>query len=272
MSTISDPMTAALNHLKFEIPLIILNKVFIQRTERWRSQHVSINDRIMEEVIRPRVLQDCNIKYGQMAVIDLSLCELMEDNGVYQKIYRVPKELTNGRSILSALEIGYNSQFMQQIGGQVSGVYNGSPLASATASLAANHDNMTLSSTASVSLVGENIVMISDSMNFGTNMFLRVILENDERMSNMGYKIIPILKKLVTYAVKAYIYVTYLTEMDQAELFGGQELGTFKQTIESYSDANELYETLLNEVYGRAAVSTDVAMKQRHIRHLIGNR
>ena len=64
MSTIASPINAALNELRFLIPLPILEKVFIKRSQRWRERHVSLNERIMEEVVRPRVLQDCNIAYG----------------------------------------------------------------------------------------------------------------------------------------------------------------------------------------------------------------
>ena len=83
MTMIADPITAALNELKFTIPLPILQKVFIRRVSRWQAKHVSLNERIMEEVIRPRVFQDTNIAYGQTIFVDLSLCPVEQVQQCY---------------------------------------------------------------------------------------------------------------------------------------------------------------------------------------------
>lgn len=268
MSTIASPINAALNELRFLIPLPILEKVFIKRSQRWREKHVSLNERIMEEVVRPRVLQDCNIAYGQTAFVDLSQCPV-EYPTPYTQVYRIPKTLTHGRSILSALNVSFG---VPSVGGQT-GVYSpasGSSLVTAGTALMNASANMPVTSTANVVLIGENIVMVRDTLAMGGNAYLRCILENDEQMSHLHYKVIPVLKELVGYAVKSYIYVNYVLEMDQAELTGGLELGEFKNIVNEYRDAEELYQTTLREKYARAAVSTDHEQMRRFVKLQIG--
>lgn len=268
MNMIADPVTAALNELRFTIPIAILKKVFIQRHEQWRSKHQSINERIMEEVIRPRVLQDCNIAYGQEVLIDLSKCESEDVDGV-SIVFRIPKSLTQGRSILSALQVSFGIPGYTGVGGGMTAISTSSLTAGANA-IADASAAMPVTSTHNVTLIGENTVLLRDTMRMAGNMYLRAVLENDERMTHLHYKALPMFKQLVTQAVKSYIYNAYLIEMDMAELHGGQELGTFKTIIEGYADAEELYQEILRERYGRAAVSTDELQMRRYVKLLVG--
>lgn len=268
MSIIADPITAALNELRFTIPIPILEKVFIQRSERWRQKHHSLNERIMEEVIRPRVLQDCNIAYGQEHLVDLSLAEGEYVNN-YSTVYRIPKELTQGRSILSALNVVFGVAGSGSLMGGYASTGT-STLTTGGQAIASAHENIPVTSTHNVQLVGENTVLVRDTLRAAGNMYLRCILENDDRMTHLHYKAIPVLKELVTYAVKSYIYTQYRIEMDMGELSGGQELGTFKSIIDEYSDAEQNYQDCLREKYPRAAVSTDHTAMQRYVKSIIG--
>lgn len=268
MSMIADPVTAALNELRFVIPAVILQKVFVQRHEKWRTKHQSINERIMEEVIRPRVLQDCNIAYGQEVLVDLSECESELVDGTIM-VYRIPKSLTQGRSILSALQVSYGIPGYTGVGGGMTNIAS-SALQQGANALADANAPMPITSTHNVTLIGENTVMIRDTLRMAGNMFLRCVLENDERMTHLHYKNIPIFKQLVAQAVKSYIYNVYMIEMDMAELHAGQELGTIKNIIEGYADAEELYQEILREKYARAAVSTDEIQMRRYLKAMIG--
>lgn len=268
MSLIPDPVTAALTDLRFTIPLPILKKVFIESSQRWREKQHSLNERIMEEVVRPRVLQDCNIQYGTETFVDLSHCTYEEVNQ-FTTIYRVPKELTQGRSIISALSVAYG---VPGYGGLAGGWNNvaSTAISAGAAAMSNAAGQMPITSTANVQLIGENTVMVRDTLKVSGNLYLRCVLENDERLSHLKYKATPITKELIRYAVKSYIYNIYLIEMDQAEIQGGNELGTFKNIIESYSDAEELYQTCLKEKFARAAISSDHEMMRRFIKPQIG--
>lgn len=270
MSIAGDPMGAALNHLRFVIPGLVLERVFTVRgMDRWGSRHYSLNERIMMDVIRPRVLVDCSIAYGQVVVIDLGVCE-REEVSPYSVVYRVPKEVTQGRSIMSVLNVGYGMPNMGSAGlGVAGGLYSGS-LTRASNAVANSHENMPLTSTANAQIIGENTVLIRDSVLFGGQVWMRCVVEHDERMSHLHYKAIPILKKLVEYAVKSYIYNAYLLEMDMAELVGGMELGAFKSVIEEYRDAEQMYQDVLREEYGRAAVSADREQYHRYLKTIVG--
>lgn len=270
MSIAGDPMSTALNNLRFVIPPLILERVFtVPNQGRWKAQHYSLNERIMMDVIRPRVLVDCSISYGQVVIIELANCP-REEVAPYSVVYTIPKELTQGRSILSVLNVGYGVPNAGVAGMGLTTGGSGNAITTGANAISAAHENLPLTSTASAQIIGENIVLIRDSLLFGNQAWMRCVLEHDERMSHLHYKAIPILKQLVEQAVKSYIYNKYLVEMDQAELTGGMELGTFKSIIEEYRDAEQTYQDLLREQYPRAAVSADREQYARYIKTIVG--
>ena len=78
--------------------------------------------------------------------------------------------------------------------------------------------------------------------------------------------------ELCVYAVQAYIYNEYIIQMDIGELHGGQNLGKFKEIIESYQDADELYRTFLREKMGKIFVMNDTESYTRFLRGVMGGR
>jgi hypothetical protein len=76
--------------------------------------------------------------------------------------------------------------------------------------------------------------------------------------------------KLVEYAVKAFIYNEYIIEVDMGELRGGHNLGKFKDIIEGYSDAEELYSTYLTEKWQKIAFQNDRESLTRFLKLTVG--
>lgn len=266
-----NPITYALNQVRFEIPREILEKLFITQ---FAAQHcyykptpISLDARIRDEVITPRVLMDCNMMGGTETHIRLTGLP-REDVDAFTYVYRIPKTLTQGRSITAALSVTFGE-------GAVVGATNlvpmrGNVLLDAASGLLNSSTPIPMISTAKVKLIGENTILIADNMSMPTNIFLRCWLENDTNFNHINPRSYPAFSKLVVLAVKAYIYVNAMIPMDMGEIFAGNQLGRFKEVIDSYSDANEMYMTHLTEVWGRVAVLNDFDAHRRHIQLLVG--
>lgn len=261
-----NPITYALNHVKQVIPKEILNRVFISQQNYNFVIPVSLDSRIREEVINPVVMVDCNIIAGVETWIRLNGIP-RENPDPFTFIYRIPKTVTQGRSIISALSVSFGE-------GAVIGATNlipvrGNSLQDAGAGLLHSSNPIPMISTAKCQLIGENVVAIMDNMALPTNIFLRCWLENDSEMNHINPRSYLDFARLVEYAVKRYIYTNAIIPMDMGELFAGSQIGRFKETIDGYSDAHEMYVTAREE-WGRVASLNDFESHRRHLQAMIG--
>lgn len=258
------PLSKCIDEVKFRIPRAILEAVFIKRAQHWRLTPASLDEHILNEVVRPRVLVDCNLVGGTEVFIPLDGVPLERGND-YTTVYRIPKDKTQGRSIMSVLNITFSDPTKVSSYGVAAGAHN-SILMQAGQAVMDAMGSMPVTSTAYVQLIGENVVMVRDTVVLPANIYLRCLLENDENMSHLQLKSYRDFSKLVEYAVKAYIYNEYVIPMDMGELYGGQALGRFKEIIDSYADAEELYQNFITEKWQKISLMNDREQWTRFLR------
>lgn len=261
-------ITKALLEVRMNIPPQILQEVFAPKTTWHRPSSNTINENIMATVIRPRVAVDCDLVGGVEILVDLTGIP-MEVTNDYTSVYRIPKGKTQGRSIISVSSITYGDLTRMSVlnaapsQGQSAMLQAGDSLVNAMGSFP------TLGS-AQVQLIGENVVMVRDQITLPPRSFLRCTIGNDEALSHLQVRSLIAFSKLVVLAVKAYIYNELIITLDQAKLQGGQELGAFKTLVESYADANELYQTFLAEHWTKVAFMNDRESYSRFLKMVIG--
>ena len=263
-----NPISKACDDIKFIIPRPILQTVFTRRELAWRNTPVNIDAQMMLEVIRPRVLIDCNLIGGVESIISLKGLEAERTNN-FTIVYRIPKERTQGRSIISVLNVTFSDPFFADNTGVAVGC-GASPLMTMGQAVLDASSPVPIVSTASVQLIGENVVMIKDTAMLPSNIYLRCMIANEENMNNLQLKSYRHFSKLVEYAIKAFIYNEYIIKLGEGELIGGQVLGKFKEIIESYSESEELYQTYLREKMQKVLLMNDRESHQRLLKTLIG--
>jgi hypothetical protein len=259
----------ALDEAKFRIPRQVLDQVFMTINRRaWQRQPISLDEWMMREVIRPRVLIDCNLVGGTEFFV--SLDGLMTERGDdFTTIYRIPKERTQGRSILSVINITFTDPTqLTNIGS--TNTQGSSMMLRVAEGIMDAHGAIPIVSSARCQLIGENVVMVRDNTFLPANCFLRVILANDENMSHIQLRSYHHFAKLVELAVKAYIYNHMRIEMAEAVLSGGQSLGVINDVINEFSDSEDVYQDYLREKWTKVAVMNDQESWNRHIRRLVG--
>lgn len=265
-----NPIQYSLQQCRFEIPPEILEYVFVTRQDkerRYKPTPISIDAKIRELVIEPRVLVDCNLVGGTEVAIPLANCP-KEVIDPFQAIYRIPKNLTNGRTITRALSVSFGE-------GAIVGMSNlqptyGNNLLDAAAGVLNSHLAIPQVSTANCQLIDENTVLIMDNFAIPMNAYLRCWLENDSNFNHIQPTSYDAFATLVILAVKAYIYNTMQIHMDRALIHAGGELGRFKEIVDEYSDANEMYRTHLRQVWRRVAYLNDFQAHRRHLQRLMG--
>lgn len=263
-------LAKAIDHCKYVIPREVLEAIFIRRDQQFRNQPMTIDAHLMNEVIRPRVFVDCNLMGGTEMFVPLHDIAFERINN-YTSVYRIPKSKTQGRSIMSVLNITFADPTAASNYGAATGCGSTEMLTTAQA-MVDSMGTIPISSTAQVQLVGENTVMVRDTVLLPANVYLRCVVANDETMSHLQLRSYRHFYKLVELAVKSYIYHSYAIMMDMGELYGGQTLGRFKEFVDSYADAEELYQTYLVEQWQKVSFMNDNESFSRYTRLLTGGR
>jgi hypothetical protein len=109
------------------------------------------------------------------------------------------------------------------------------------------------------------ILKINDYQNFSGDMTLRCLIGYSEEFAELKKPYYGLFADLVVFATKAFIFKNLSLEVDMAKLSGGREFGRYKEFIDDYRDANEQYQTLLEEKFTKILLLNDQNRKDRHL-------
>ncbi len=263
-----NPVHKMLDEVKYTIPMILLQETF-KDNSNWRSAPVSIDERIMNLIIRPRIMVDADLVGGMMIIIPLDgLQPEYIDN--YSLIYKIPDDRVLNRTIISVLSIGYMpySNGFNSMGTSYGNIAPTSinDTASVNQRLADSYSSIPPISNAVVDLIGHNTVVIRDQFRVSAAYQLRAIVGNETNLNNLNPRSYHSFAKLCTLGVKSYIYNELIIRMDKGFLLGGQELGSFKNIVDGYADAEEQYQQYLHETYKSVAFMNDVQAFDRFLK------
>lgn len=262
-----NPITYALSTIKHMIPIEILQRTFITNQKLYGLPNINLDAIIRDIVIEGRVLVDCNLVGGQEVTVPLDRCA-KETQDHYNVVYRIPKSLTQNRRITTALSVSYGSAMAYS-----HNMYLGqdsSSLMGNAAGLLASASAIPDVSTAHVRLIDENVVLLTNTTIVPLNLHLRCRIENESNMNNLQPTMYQDFAELVVWAVKAYIYVNNRIPMNRGYVEGGWEIGTYKEEIDSYQDANENYMTLVKTKWRKLAIINDNESYNRYLSSIIG--
>lgn len=247
--------------IKYAIPKPILNMTFVSRYYHDYQTLDTLESRIREEIIDGRVAVDLNLLHATEMTIPLARCTRLDTTSYYTTIWRVPKELTQGKRITSPLELtaasGSTITANASQGGVSGGLYtpNLTAFSNTGAGIGAARQMMNSvtpipsTSNALLYMVGDNTILIKDAVIVPSTMVLRVNVENDENLSHITPPYFPTFYELVTAAAKAYIFNNLIIEQDNVFILSGGELNRFKEVVEGYADAEEIYSEKLEAWY-----------------------
>ena len=272
-------LTACLSHVFNNIPEEILEAAF--EPDRY---NVTLDERIITEVIRGRVLISANLLTGRHTRIPL-FEEYREDtvfkgqkyienigrNEYYEDmtVFRVPPEAREGKNIAHVYGAypyitstatrgsGYGAAIEQQ-GNSLTHLSN---LALRSHTIEMGHIQYT------PYLLGDNIVRIYPRAHYTYGLALDCLLEYDDEFTNMDTGTISNLTELVLNATKTFIYTKLIIKVDANEIIAGHSIGKFRDIIESYADEKDRWEELLMKFKASNEISPEIV--SRMVRYMI---
>lgn len=240
----------------------------------------SLDDKLISKVIRKRVLMDANIVGGMELIVPLNNVQPMYFEDFYT-VYRIDKELTLNREIVSALglsampvNMGYGNpnsgsagMGLPYQGNMCNGRFN--PLVSVADRIGDAASLSGMIHNAHLELVGPNTVLVNQHYRILAHLGLRCIVENESNLNNIQPRSWKDLSMLCVLATKAYLYNKLIVAINSGVLAGGQDLGMFKSILESYDSAEEDYRNFLIEVWAPVSYMNDNGRYSRLLSSMI---
>ena len=269
----------AVNEVKNKIPYELLYAGMTYREDPQMINLSSIEEKLVQKVIKKRVLLMCNVIGGIQQFIPINQLYPSFSENMYT-VYQVPSELVMNKEIVSALHLSYvpGSGFMG--GGGYSGVgsvtspgmpqmFSMNPVENVASRIGAAASMTGVLTNAHLEIVAYNTIAVYANYRSLTNFGILVVLENDSKLNNLQPRSYQALGRLCELATKAYIYSTLIVPVNSGYLSGGQDLGVFKNILESFSNSEEDYQTYISEVWGKVLFLNDTTRTNRFISSMI---
>lgn len=261
--------------METDIPRPILAVTFLSRFANPNDPTMyTIASKLQEKIIYNRVITDMELTYSTMVTIPLSQCTRVQGD-TYSSIWHIPKSLTQGKSIISVSEIANSSGSIIVADGINSfagmpGVTSPYQLGYGPTGAIVGASNQLLNSVspipnisnALVYLISDNTILIKDAALSPASMHVRAFVEMDEGLNHLQRAYYPVFYELVLLATQAYIYNNVTLEQDNAFISSGGELNKFKEIVDGFSDASELYKEKLAEWPASALLNDPESQRQ----------
>lgn len=272
-----DLISITLDRIKFEINPEVLQLAFAPKRYdpgkrnfyKDRNTNVSTDAMIRRAVIDARVAVDVNLCSGVETVVPLNALPA-ERIDPWNIIYRIPKERTGGRTITAVYSISFGQ-------GDVLGAYqpnslNSSAALDAAAGVLQSNLPWTQVQSAYVSLIGENVVLLSNIGQFPGLLYLRCQVTHEPNFANIPPHYYDVFTELGILATKAYVYNQTIVSLDEGAIKAGSSLGRIREIIDGYADSNTMYKEHLRDNWRVASHMADTQKNQRTLRYIVGSR
>lgn len=249
-------LVKAVQDAMYVIPEEVLREAFIRRHNGYNASAKSLEEHILASVIRPRVIPDANIAKGQNVIIYLGDIRPKHVDD-FRTVYEIPEKKIPGMTILSISSVSY-VPFTGGVGsfgfayGGVGPMYSQDTMTAVQQMVEASSATPNVS-TARVELIGENVIMIEDAQRFNTSYAVNCYVTDNNYLNKIDPRSYEYFSTLCEYAIKAHIYRKLRIRIDRGIIEGGSNIGSFKETVDEYADAEQNYRTFLKETWAKVA-------------------
>lgn len=252
--------------LKYRLPMQILNAAYKPDYQYPNMPLFNLDESIRLGTINHRVMSIANKLGGQHVAISLQGLRPQYAD-FYSAVYEIPDDRLAGREIMTPLQVGYLPVgFMQQsnFGYNALGCNNQATVGAAAA-LYDNYANVPPIANANLRMVAKNTVLVALQSPITQSFFLRCLVANDPELNNIHPRSHIAFAKLVELAVKSYAYNKLVIEIGETQLHGGQDLGIFRDKLNEYSEAEQLFQEYL-PTWQKVAIMNDTVQARRLMR------
>jgi len=259
----TNPLDIALTKIHNSIPVEILEFAFQKRKSY--ELVTSIDNLIIEKVIRARVAKDMNVYGGKVKDILLRneyvepMARNIDDAHLHTgkfSLYRIPPEARDSLPIVEVSNVKFWGMYVGNCDPMYANVF-GANFNTLAHSVLDAHTFSSSPRKPDVTLLSGDLVKVLPSQHAQIRWVLSCRLAFDDCFTNLNTTAIEPFADLCLYATQAYIFMQTTIAVDKAYIQAGYAVGQFKSILDSYADANQKYDETLNLVAGAMQLSPD---------------
>ncbi len=267
----------AIEQIHMEVPYELLQLAFLPRRydpSRRKifidgTTPVSIDAMIRDIIVEGYVGKRINRETGQD--VDIPLRDLPSEHiDHWNSIYRIPDNLTRQRTITAVKKVTYGNHRYGGVAATNCG--GGSALMEATRGLAAPHSRPGLIGTAEVTIVGHNVVQITDVNRIQSDIILTCTVSHNTNFDDIPPASRHRFDELCVLATKAYIHTKLNINLDEGAINSGANNGRIREVVDGYQDAMQLYKDYMLEKWRPAAMINNKAQYRKIMGYAVGGR
>ena len=248
-------MENSIDYLLKEIYLKIPTEILF---ETFRPAGVTLDSVIKEDVIVDVVLRKCNLYSGKLAKITLrSEYAIKIDvpdisfGPTSGRVYKIPPEVREYRDISHAITLSLPHSYYHNISYNYGTFESSKSMCSVTSQVLGSNLGYENQPVIPIPiLLNDNIIKLEPTFNSSVEYVLSCLLKYDSNFTNISPNSLKYLADLCVLATKALIYIKLIIPIENNYLVGGQNLGKFKEIVDSYQDANEKFDEVLEKFRG----------------------
>jgi hypothetical protein len=123
-----------------------------------------------------------------------------------------------------------------------------------------------------VTLIGDNTVLVSDAQALPGVMYLRCMLQHEPNFANLPSAYYKKFSELCVLAAKAWIWTNLVIPLDEGLIKAGSTINRFREIVDSFQDADQMYEDFLRDKWRVSGVMADKEKYRRILRMTVGGR
>ncbi|ANZ48038.1 hypothetical protein ASESINO_25 [Erwinia phage vB_EamM_Asesino] len=247
-----------LRRVRRKIPEPILRAAFVPENMRLLGIASSLDNEIMEKVFKEYLIPEVS-RMGQYTEIDLQGVAFENDTqDYYSRVYYIDDIKTGGRPLIDAhlavTPVAGQAYTLPPAGSYLDGATSG--IMASTQQVVDSQSAMPRIGSPECKVLGPNVIRIKDPGMFvyATKIMAKFMLSDD--LNEIKAPFWPVVADLAVYATKEQIYNKMMFDMDAGKIENGMEFGAFRNIIEGYSDAGEMFDDNLPRMQ-RALVHND---------------
>lgn len=248
----SNPLEVAMSAILFDIPVEVLKAAFDPM-----GRGMSLDECIIEDVVRAKVLPDINASSGRLMRIPLqrswiepTLSQPYGPYGSYNggEIYRIPPEARDNRTITSAIKVAPGTMYGHHNGIGGGGAapfgfgYQGNTVHNTMGAVLGSRTLIDGRAAGPfVELLNDNLIIVKP-YHIGDGFLLTCTVAFDQEFTNLTQHAILPLSKLILVATKGVIFTKLILAIGANKLIAGQSLDAFMEIVRQYQTDGS-YET-----------------------------
>lgn len=273
------PIAIALQRVLREVPREILNQAFsAKRYDPTRQDRyfdnvdaISLDEKIREIVIEGRVAIDVNLVGGTEVLLPMAQAE-REYVDSWNIIYRFPPSVLGNRKISTVHEVIYG--LTQGLAGSTATGFDSrsSGMLKEVRNIIRATNGVAMMGTAYVQLLNHNTILVNDSNQVMGDAAVRCTVSHEPNFNDIKQPYYRDFAEMVVLAVKAHVYNTLIIDLDEGLIRSGATLGRVREIIDSYADANTMYNEFVDVKWAKLAIIQDTDKYRKIIKLNLGGK